>query len=171
VGAVQTGLRLLSTTEAIRGAIKKKASRYGEMDRPYVIAVNVLSWHVDDVDLVDAMFGDLVYAVQETPAGSQRWSERTRTGAWRGPPEPRYRRVTAVLFFNEIDPWTAARRRALLLHNPWAHYPLPRGLFGVPEWSWPSGGRREVFPGAPMCELLGLTGDWPVADDDMVDLG
>jgi hypothetical protein len=52
-----TGFELTKTKDAIRDAIGKKATRYGSLDRSYIIAVNVLSPFVDQEDILDALFG------------------------------------------------------------------------------------------------------------------
>jgi len=86
---------------------------------------------------------------------------------WEG--KPRYTRVSAVLFLDNLDPWSIRRTPALMLHNPWAQHPLPSQLIGVPEWIFPFEGRREVITGAPLLALLGLPDGWPIGEDDVVD--
>jgi hypothetical protein len=44
--------------EGIRGAIRKKATKYGELDLPYIIAVNALEEFVEQDAAVEALFGD-----------------------------------------------------------------------------------------------------------------
>jgi hypothetical protein len=162
---VSTGLRASNTEEAIRSALKKKAGRYGTMDRPYVVAVNVLGLAVGEIDYKNALFGNELFVDTETAAGYDSAWIREGNGFWRGEKGPRNRRVSAVAFFETLDPWSAAKRPAVVMHNPWAEHPLPDGLLGTPEKRW-SDGKVQGIEGLPLHSLLDLPPDWPVAGDD-----
>ena len=41
----------------IRNAIKEKSTRYGRLNLPFIIAVNVISIYYDDSAVMDALFG------------------------------------------------------------------------------------------------------------------
>lgn len=43
VGIIIEGAEFIDPVGTIRGVLKKKSGRYGQLDRPYVIAVNALS--------------------------------------------------------------------------------------------------------------------------------
>ena len=75
-----------NTVDVIRDAISRKASRYGRLDLPYVIAVNVLSITVDELDVIEAL-----------------------DGAWTSRADPDHTRVSAVLVANNLLPWNIPR--------------------------------------------------------------
>jgi hypothetical protein len=156
VGSIYDGARPVYPDDAIRRAVRAKATRYGEMDRPYVVAVNVLAWPLDDIDIVDGLFGTLVLV--DVP-GRGLVRVRERDGALQ---PDRNTRVSAVALFDEIDPWSAAKRKAVLVHNPFAKRPLPPGVLGIADGRYVVG-REDLARegGAPLAELLGLPPDWP----------
>jgi hypothetical protein len=167
IGALLSPTREVHTAEAIRDAIAKKASRYGQMDRPYVVAVNVFSFPLEDIDITDALFGDVVMAAQETSEGIREWKERLPNGTWGSPAKPQHTRVSAALLFDGVDPWNVGHRRAVLVHNPWARYPLAPGQFGTAEWSLRSG-HLEKTEGQTLLQVFGLDPGWPMGPDDLL---
>jgi len=155
VGMVTEGLRAMNTDEAIRGAVRKKATRYGEMDRPYVVAVNVLTWPIDEIDCIEALFGSFD-GTEYVPDGGERFL-RKPDGVLRPGMNTR---VSAVAFFEDVEPWTAAKRDAFVIHNRFAERPLPFGTLGIPD-ARAHGDTLERQGGKTLGELLGLPPRWP----------
>jgi hypothetical protein len=156
VGMISEGLRAMSTAEAIRGAIGRKATRYGAMDRPYVIAVNVLRWPLDDIDCIEALYGT-VEAVEHSGDGVMHMV-RKRDGVL-GPEQNT--RVSAVAFFEDVDPWNAGTRKAVIVHNRFAKRPLPFGTLGLPDARYLGGDVLKRDGGKSLGELVRLPTDWP----------
>jgi hypothetical protein len=161
VGARATGSRMvqLSVEKLIRTRMKGKATKYGPMDRPYIVAVNVPGFPLDDLDIMNALFGDEIFWTRETSRGHQRGYSRERNGFWGSHEDPKNSRVSAALIFGNVDPWNIALRRCVLVHNPWAKYPLTANL-QVPCWTFPEGRRRKVR-GKSLRMILGLPRGWP----------
>lgn len=113
--------RRIDSRTPIRNAIKKKASRYGTLCKPYIIAVNILGFFADDIDITEALFGKEVFLVS-ADMDSEIEMKRTPDGVWTSYSEPIYTRVSAVLFGNLISPMSIAARNIRLYHNPWAEY-------------------------------------------------
>jgi hypothetical protein len=155
VGMILDGLRAMSTDEAIRDAVAKKATKYGPMDRPYVVAVNVLTWPLDEIDCIEALFGTFD-SVESVPGRSDRFL-RKPNGVLR---PDKNTRVSAVAFFEDVEPWTAAKRDAVVVHNRFAERPLPFGRLGIPD-ARQAGDELQREGGKPLGELLGLPLDWP----------
>jgi hypothetical protein len=155
VGMTTDGLRRVSTEEAIRDAVAKKATRYGAMDRPYVIAVNVSPWPLDEIACIEALFGTFD-SVESVPGGRNHFV-RKPDGVLRG---DRNTRVSAVAFFEDVEPWTAANRKAVVLHNRFAERPLPFGRLGIPD-ARHNGDTLFREGGKVLRELLGLPPEWP----------
>jgi hypothetical protein len=155
VGIVMDGLRAMSTDEAIRDAVGKKATKYGAMDRPYVIAVNVLAWPLDEIDCIEALFGTFD-SVESVPGRGDRFV-RKPNGVLR---PDQNTRVSAIAFFEDVEPWTAAKRDAVVVHNRFAERPLPFGRLGIPD-AWHAGDELRREGGKPLGELLGLPPNWP----------
>jgi hypothetical protein len=128
--------------EAIRQAILKKAGRYGELEHPYVIAVNALGKAVDDTDIFEAL------------------PFREPDGVWTSPRGPRYTRVSAVLIAVRLLPWNIPRADACLYHNPWAQRAYTCELARLPQ-AVPEGTRMTRSEGESLATLLGLSAEWP----------
>lgn len=149
--------------EAVRDAVATKATRYGTLGKPYVIALNFVGVHCDSDDVLQALLGSEQYLIDGVGPSAQVHAKRARDGAWFGPEGPQNTRVSAVLFTSNLNPWNVARRDVCLYHNPWAQRRCrcaitvlseaqteegldvvfkngihPRVLFGLPE-GWPEG--------------------------------
>jgi len=164
VGARMYGMWGDNCKDAIRGAIAKKASRYGELDRPYIIAVNVLDDFVDDSDIMQALFGTEQYTIAvgtEGIAGPPQM-RRKPDGAWMDAGGPRYTRVSAVFIVERLHHWNVPKAETRLYHNPWAQRPCCCELRQMPQ-AIPHDGHMTLVDGMPLGDALGLLLGWPEA--------
>jgi hypothetical protein len=76
------GVEIDRSVETIRRAVNEKASRYGDLDRPYVIAVNILEFpHAEAMS--EALFGKPQWPVTMTEAGPRvEGPIRSLDGVW-----------------------------------------------------------------------------------------
>jgi hypothetical protein len=88
----------------LHAALKRKASRYGTLDLPLVVAVNTRR---DTAGVSQALVG-----------------ESGEDGLWRGPRGSQRRGLSAVLAFAWLDPWCFAQSRMGLFRHPDAERPL-----------------------------------------------
>jgi len=151
---------------AIRDAIVGKASRYGDLGSPYVIAVNALEAGVDRIDIMEALFGKEKFTVKLTPSGpSEPEMTRELDGVWTSRSRPRYTRVSAVLLASGVLPWNVPRAEICLYHNPWARRPytseLTRLARAIPEAT--RGEHMEWHGGESLATIFGLHPEWPEA--------
>jgi hypothetical protein len=106
----------------LRRKMKKKAARYGELDRPYLLAVLALGDRVGERDVERALLGDAAPGAA-APAGARDHA------VWLGPGGPCNTRLSGVLVargLRSTDP--AAPVAPSLWRNPWALLPLGRGV-------------------------------------------
>ncbi|HXE45609.1 MAG TPA: hypothetical protein VN635_10450 [Conexibacter sp.] len=99
----------------LRRKIKKKAARYGDLDRPYLLAVLALGDRVCERDVEHALLG----AAPRDHA------------VWHGPGGPCNTRLSGVLVgraLRSADPVAAAAATPALWRNPWASRPLGLAL-------------------------------------------
>jgi len=99
----------------LRRKIKKKAARYGDLDKPYVLAVLALGGAVRERDVEQALLG---------------CSERDHA-VWHGPGGACNTRLSGVLVargLRSTDPFAAASATPALWLNPWASRPLGLAL-------------------------------------------
>ena len=159
IGALGSGARWVNAWEPLRDAVKKKANRYGELTKPFVIAVNADIFHLDEIDEVQALYGEEYWG--EVIGHPERSGPGRRpNGAWRGPHGPQNRRVSAVWFFNDLTPYTIGNRRSTLYVNPWANIASPERLQRVPT-RLVEGDELVQVPGMDLGTIYGLPAGWP----------
>jgi hypothetical protein len=161
VGGISTGAVQVTTAEALRGAVVRKAGRYGRLDLPYIIAVNVAAdFPPDTDDAVRALFGDERFVIHDAPDGSPVVETvRMSNGAWGSARRPKYRRVSAVLIGRHITPWSFASGTLWLVHNPWATHPCGPALSGLSQGILDKG-HLIWHPGRTTSDLLGIPEGW-----------
>jgi hypothetical protein len=156
----------MNTHGEIRKAIENKAKKYGELQLPLIVAVNVVGDHCDNIDIMNALYGDESILVTQGVHGrfTERY-ERKPNGVWFGPQGPRNPMVSGVLVFACLNPWSMGVVRPELFHSPWAKHPLP-----VSSWPLPycvadlAAGRVRHEHGKAAREVLDLPTQWPVPD-------
>ena len=145
----------LRTDEKIRKNLKDKATKYGEIDLPYIIAINVLSdvtCHQEDIEL--ALFGT------SPPSNIKTLSKVD--GFWYGLKGPQSQRVSAVLILNNLRPWNIAKVTPILWHNPWAKRPFNPNYWKLPQIVFDlNSNKLKEIQGISVQELFKLDSTWP----------
>jgi hypothetical protein len=148
----------------LRDAILDKAGKYGEVNLPFVVAVNSLAEHLDQIDILEALFGKEQFVFTQTPKGVVGpKAQRAPDGVWTSPGGPRYTRLSAVLLTHALFPWNIPRCWICLYHNPFAEKKLDCELNRLPRMV-PQGDRPEWVAGENPSSILGLPDDWPGRD-------
>lgn len=160
IGFQFLGAKMVSTWEAIRDSIVDKGSKYGELPAPFVVAVNVGKFHVDKIDVIQALFGQEQFFVSPGQPSAEPEMERAPNGAWTSAKGPRYRRISAVLISSDVHPWSMAARSARLHHNPWAIQQCVGSICCLPQCI-PQGNEMKDIDGTQPREILGLPKGWP----------
>uniref|UniRef100_Q07RJ0 Uncharacterized protein n=1 Tax=Rhodopseudomonas palustris (strain BisA53) TaxID=316055 RepID=Q07RJ0_RHOP5 len=163
VGVRRTPVITIQPSQEIRPALKKKATKYGKLDYPYLVVLNALSTHHNDHAVLDALFGTPCEQFSEGPDGELIHKEvRKPDGIWYGPPDgkPQNTRMSGVLALMRIDPWNFASKTGLLIPNPWATMPLPQLVLGTSEFVL-VGKQYERREGKQMHKLVGVPASWP----------
>lgn len=165
VGVVMPAeMRQVHTHEDIRAAVEGKAAKYGELNRPLVVAVNVLDDFCEDYDVWNALFGEEGVVARLQRNGQIREArERAPNGAWHGPNGPRHRLVSAVSIVHQLSASNLRTKSVTLIHNPWATNPLPLDALPIPQTtiSVPDG-RIHRHDGRDHADIIGVPNPWPV---------
>lgn len=152
IGIGGTGGGFVDAWSPIRNAVKFKGGKYGDLDIPLVVAVNVDRFYLDRIDEMQALFGQEQYLF--TPGSdAEPKTQRVPNGAWYGRRGPQYTRVSAVWIFNDLHAASLAARKSTVYFNPWAALPAPESLkcfpFAIPEenkMGWSEGlSFREIY--------------------------
>lgn len=157
--------RWVDDSVALRDAVIKKATRYGDLEAPYIIAVNAVNQHLDQEDIMDALFGKETHSIPVGPHGQFGEAVRGRRldGAWTSASGPINRRVSAVLVGSSIIPWSVGAYSPAMFHNPWAHVPCTDALREL-HALLPVGDEMQARLGRCFSELVGLPDGWPRVD-------
>lgn len=153
LGIIGIPPHVLRTAEAIREAVRQKAKRYGQLNAPFIIAVNALCEHVDDQDEIDALFGDF------GPRG------RAPNGAWQDMQGPRNTRVSGVLIASRLALWRLASAGVRLYHHPFAAHPYSGVLNKLPQ-AVVRESRVEPLDGLSLRQLFEIQAGWLDVDED-----
>jgi hypothetical protein len=155
------GVRQVTTWQAIRDSVLAKAGRYGQLDLPYVVAVDVFAEHQDRIQVMEALFGQEQITFRWSGgAPGKGESGRAPNGVWTSESGPRNTRVSAVLVGENVLPSRAASPELCLYHNPWAKRGYAGVLTRLPQ-AVPVVDHMEWKEGAKSWEVLGLPADWP----------
>ena len=144
-------------------ALKTKASRYGNLHAPFVIAVGTNSFDDDDEDVFNALYGSVSWVLKEVGPNDDATtrSVRNRDGYFGCPGAWKNRRVSAVLIVDQLALHDPTRARVALWVHPNPLYPLPSFLMFpgvVHEWNGQSTDKHQALEAR---SLLGLADDWP----------
>jgi hypothetical protein len=163
IGVRRFPIARIDPSQEMCPALKKKASRYGKLDHPYLVAINALSTHHSELAVTDALLGTPYVRLSKGPNGEEIVEDLRRpVGIWYGPPDgqPQNTRLSGVLALIKIDPWNFASKTGLLIPNPWAEKPVPQIGLGTAELIVVDD-HYERKEGAPMHKLVGLPANWP----------
>jgi hypothetical protein len=159
IGIGGYGGGMIDAWTPIRDAVKSKGSKYGLLNKPYLIAINFNSAFLHEIDESQALFGQEQFVVDPNKPSETRII-RARNGAWFGGGGPQYTRVSGVWLFNDIHPSTLASRRQTIYLNPWATLSLPEFLFQFPHAILKET-RLNKIEGLSFREIFELAVNWP----------
>lgn len=160
VGGRSFGGGGIDDVKPIKKRLRSKASHYGEMPEPFVVAMLCAGTFVDDRDINKALFGRIGY--RHDAGANELVGERQRDGVWMHDSGPVHTRLSAVLTFPKLSPHSICAVEPTLWTNPWASRPLTRPW----PWRWMEGhaSGRVVEHAATrsIADVLGLPERWPV---------
>ena len=160
VGMVRPGeASIVDDDYALRTAVVKKATRYGDLGMPYIIAVDAVNQDLDEIDILNALFGPetvVFNTIRKTPL-----FRREPDGAWSGPKGPVNTRVSAVLVVSSLTPWCVRVNSPIVYHNPWAKYPCPQQMLPDIHTARVVGNQMRVIQALSAQQIFGLSETWP----------
>lgn len=161
IGMQSGGGGWIESRTSIRDAIVRKAGRYGDLDLPYVVAVNALGVHVNGIDIMEALFGKEQFTFNISVSSEPKMS-RVPDGVWTSQRGPRYTRVSGVLIAIQLLPWSVPKTSVRLYHNPWATKPYKGELKRLPSAiANRLENRMEQLGGESLGAIFSLPPLWP----------
>jgi hypothetical protein len=150
-----------AVSAGIRPVLDEKASKYGVLQAPYILAVWVMSPMASESTPAEALFGIALPIGDGTHSTGLPLTVDERDGLW-APARPG--RLSAVLSANSMHFNYSAVSRYLprIWHNPWAMHPVNHALpFAASRVSEDETSITNEFPTASPSALFELPDDWP----------
>lgn len=141
--------------ERIREALRDKAGAYGELDKPFVIALNSQLAFTDRIDIMQALFGQETFILDRYDRDAEPEMSRRPDGLWTSAGGPRYTRVSGVLVADHLLPWTVGSSSMRYYPNPYAEHPLENWFERLPH-ALVRESRYEWIDGQHPGEILGV---------------
>jgi hypothetical protein len=160
IGVLDDSGAFIDAWTPIRNAIKYKGSKYGELGKPFLVAVNFDSFHLDRIDEMQALFGEEQFVFNTVRSEAEPRFQRAPNGAWYGKKGPQYTRASGAWIFNDLSPYTVANRRQTIYLNPWASHPLPDALTQLPH-AVARDQKMQWSDGVSLSQIFGLRDGWP----------
>jgi len=143
----------------IRKAIKGKARNYGTaLHHPLVVALGLFRDFSDDTDVMDALYGDVVYT--NGLAGGPAVRDRAPNGVWTA--SSRHQKLlSAVVTCKRPEIADAAQLSPQLWPNPWADLQIPCEPPSMRVITLGDEVAKQRAATVPHRHLLGLPQAWP----------
>jgi hypothetical protein len=161
-------MRELRTHDDIRTPIEGKATKYGALELPLVVAVNIMDDFCEDLDVWNALFGEEQFVAIRQADGrwQNEWGPRVPNGAWRGRSGPRNTVVSAVVVTHQLSPSNLRTHAVELIHNPWATHPFPAESLNLVQRTVDvTDGHIHRRDGPGAADILAIPEPWPVPND------
>jgi hypothetical protein len=166
IGSAMGDVRFVEAETEIREALKKKGSRYGTFDHPYVIAVvdckDELSGGDANADsFIEAVHGTVYTEVTTYADGEIKTEDKRRNdGYWGRPDSQRHPNVSAAILLPRPHLWDLRTNgwQPLILRNPWATHALPEDVLPLPGYKLNEEGHFAPLQGTRLADMLGLHG-------------
>ena len=135
IGVILPEAQWLQTDVDLKNTLEAKAKKYGSLQLPLVVAVNVLGLHCDEYDILNALFGQegITVSLRQDGSVASEHAERKRNGFWIGPQGWRNQIVSASLIVAGLNEWNMGSLTPQLFHNPWATHPLNMACWALPQ--------------------------------------
>ena len=119
IGTVIGDAKSVSVKGGLDRLLKRKASRYGRLDKPYLVAVTTQDFTIGLNELSTALFGTLGMTVQTTGNSVSSQPTRFADGIWRRSNHSwTNTRLSGVLLFADVRLTSFARRYPIFMTHP-----------------------------------------------------
>ena len=153
IGMYSSEPQWMAKDVSIKNAIKNKASRYGVLDKPYIVCVNATGTiGIDDHEIQNALFGSLSIEYNVgAPIPDERWV-RQKDGIFRGSNGAQHTRLSGV-FVTNANPGTYRTADHRLILHPAAALPIAADLIGL-SYQQAINSKLEKITGKSLADIL-----------------
>lgn len=164
IGIDMSSLEASQTAKAICSAVKKKATHYEGIDKPFFIAINDIRSYVDPSDVLEALFGVQAYYPNFDLEGSLPFSvQEDQDGALIQKGLAINTKVTGCIIASSVTIWNFANTTFNLYMNPNAklNHTTILSTFPTVELNL-NDNYATKHPGIQLMEVFRLPAKWPM---------
>ena len=168
IGITMHSLEASYTTKAIYNAVKKKATHYQGIDKPFFIAINDIRSFVDPSDVLEALFGVQAHFPFFDKTGSLPFDiQDNQDGAFIQKDIPINTIVTGCIIASSVSIWNFANTTFNLYVNPNAKLNHKTVMSTFPTIKLNMQDNFAVKrPGIQLREVFELPARWPLSISD-----
>ncbi len=124
IGTHPSVTQIGNDSEDIKGSFETKATRYGNLNAPYIICLNKQSVGLDLIEVQEALYGSLQVSWSDNPNDREEKMEFTGNGFFGSKQNPKFTRVSGVYITNANEANLATTAEHVFRHNPFAKKPI-----------------------------------------------
>ena len=126
---------------------------------PLIIAVNINSFRLNQIDELQALFGEEKISFNLNKLDNYNYS-RSPNGAWIGPSGPKGRKCSGAWLFGNLSIYSLANVGHTLYINPWSNLSIPSSALLMPNAKI-EGGQLKLVEGKSFRDIFNLCKNWP----------
>lgn len=124
IGTHPSVTQIGNDSEDIKGSLETKATRYGNLNAPFIICLNKQSVGLDLIEVQEALYGSLQISWSDNPNNRDERMEFTGNGFFGSQQNPKFTRVSGVYITNANTANLATTAEHAFRHNPLAKHPI-----------------------------------------------
>lgn len=155
VAARWYGFENVDAASSIKSRIDDKYAHYGELEIPYLLAINISDSFANEDTIIDALLGQEAVLIDFETRQARHC--RQPDGAWTSPEGYQKQRMSAVCIFRNLRPEDMFPAKPMIWHHPAANNPLSPNLLQLSQ-QVPNHeeGVYKLMEGILPCELFQL---------------
>ena len=163
---VKMGEVELISDQDLKNAILSKGKKYGRLDAPLIVFANANRFNFHKENECNILFGDEQIVFDPTHPEAKPTSTRAKNGVWISSKGIRYRRISAVAFCPDVNPWSMANRNIQVYMHPDSYYSISGSILQLSTVRVDESGKIEYIEGKHPRNILTLPIGWPEGDMD-----
>lgn len=162
IGMFSSGARMVSTSGDLDRVLKKKAGRYGTLDKPLIVAVTTSDFTTRLNALTTALFGEEATVINRNDPSVPARYTRVPNGIWRNHPN-RWTNtgMSGVILIPDLSMTMFARRKPIFAMHPEPRHSISKIELNVETHALSEGLLGKLKDGPSLGEVFELSETWP----------
>ena len=162
IGVYSSGARVMASTGDLDRVLKKKASRYGELPHPYLVATTTAEFFIGTDELIAALYGTEAMGFNPNDPILTGQPFRQANGIWRGLQNRwTHTGLSAVVLIPDLNMTSLASRLPLLMLHPEPRHAFIGDWLNAETHAFASNVIAKTKDGEILGKQFGLPEGWP----------